>query len=151
MMRFMPEPGPVTAPFWDGCANGELRVQYCDACAQRQFYPRLMCTACGSDAVRWMPVSGHGVLRSFTVVRRPVTEAYAADVPYVIVLVTLAEGPTLMSQLTGIELQETDADVARYGIVIGAAVEVVFEPWSDSVTMPLFRLRSDGTVHPNQA
>ncbi|MFK7913507.1 MAG: Zn-ribbon domain-containing OB-fold protein [Pseudomonadales bacterium] len=146
MMRFLPEPGPLTQPFWDGCAAGELRVQHCEACAHRQFYPRLMCTACGSDAVRWGAVSGRGVLRSFTVVRRPVTPAYADAVPYVIVLVALAEGPTLMSQLSNLDLGDGDVDVAALGVTIGAAVEVLFEPWSDSITMPLFQLCSSGTV-----
>ena len=146
MMRFLPEPGPLTQPFWDGCAREELRIQHCEACAHRQFYPRMMCTACGSDAVRWIPVSGRGVLRSYTVVRRPVTEAYAEAVPYVIVLVTLAEGPTMMSQLAGIDLTDDDSDMAALGIGVGAAVKVLFEPWSESITMPLFQLCSDATV-----
>lgn len=146
MMRFLPEPGPLTQSFWDGCADGELRIQHCEACNHRQFYPRLMCTACGSDAVSWEAVSGRGVLRSFTVVRRPVTQAYADAVPYVIVLVTLPEGPTLMSQLAGVALTDDDTDVAALGIHVGAAVEVVFEPWSETITMPLFRLCSDATV-----
>ena len=147
MNRFLPEPSPMTQPFWDGCAVGELRVQGCKRCGHRQFYPRIVCTACGGDALQWNPVSGQGTLRSYSVVRRPVTEAYAAQVPYVIVVVALAEGPTLMSQLTGIDLGAEDFDVGAHGITVGAPVQVVFEPWSDAITMPLFRLRSSGTVH----
>ena len=148
MMRFLPEPGPMTQPFWDGCAAGELRLQRCEACAHWQFYPRLVCTSCGASALVWEPASGNGVLRSFTIVRRPVTEAYAAEVPYVIALIALAEGPTLMSQLVEVDLGAKDAHAQ--GIVIGALVEVLFQPWSETISMPMFRLRSSATVMSSQ-
>lgn len=142
MMRFLPEPGAATAPFWNGTAQGELRLQRCNACQHWQFYPRNFCTACGALDLDWAPASGNGTLRSFTIVRRPVTEAYAPDVPYVIALVALAEGPTLMTQLVDVTVPAEGADAAASGIIIGAPVQVQFVPWTDTVTMPMFRLSS---------
>ena len=67
-------------------------------------------------------------------VRRAVSAAYAEDVPYVIVLVALAEGPTIMSQLV---------DTAPEQVRIGATVAVRFVHWSDQITMPLFELADE--------
>jgi uncharacterized OB-fold protein len=128
--KFLPRPTPETATFWAGCREGRLLIQRCTACGQHQFYPRMVCTSCSSARLDWVEASGRGKVRSFTVVRRPVTEAYAADTPYVIALIELDEGPTLMSNVV-------DGDPAR--VSIGMPVEVLFEAWSDDITMPLFR------------
>lgn len=130
-LRFLPEPSAATQAFWDGCSNRQLRLQQCSDCERWQFYPRILCTGCGSRQLHWQTASGEGTVRSFSVVRRPVSAAYADDVPYVIVLVALAEGPTMMSQLV---------DVAPEQVQIGAPVRVRFVPWSDEITMPLFEL-----------
>src|SRR3546814_3316599 len=53
----IPEPTPETAPFWQGAAAGELRIQRCASCESFYFYPRPFCPKCNSDAVEWRPVS----------------------------------------------------------------------------------------------
>ena len=67
--------------------------------ATTNFYPRLYCTACMSEQVEWVRACGRGTVLSFTVVYRPVTKAFAEEVPYVVALVTLEEGPQLMSNI----------------------------------------------------
>jgi uncharacterized OB-fold protein len=69
-------------------------------------------------------------VRSYTVVRRPVSKAYAAQTPYVVALIELAEGPTMMSNVV---------DCAPEAVAIGLPVEVTFERWSDAVSIPVFR------------
>ncbi len=128
--KFLPRPSPETAPFWAGCREHKLLIQRCTACGHHQFYPRILCTACASEQVDWVEATGRGKVKSFTIVRRPVTEAYADDTPYVIALIELDEGPTLMSNVTG-----RDPETVQ----IGMPVTVVFEAWSDDITMPLFR------------
>lgn len=128
--KFLPRPTPETAPFWSGCREHKLLIQQCTACGHHQFYPRILCTACASNQVDWVQASGRGTVKSFTIVRRPVTEAYADDTPYVIALIELDEGPTLMSNVTACDVEK---------VRIGMAVQVSFEAWSDDITMPLFR------------
>ena len=77
-----------------------------------------------------MPASGHGRVKSFTIIRRAVSKAYAAEVPYVIALIELDEGPTMMSNVVEIEPES---------VAIGLPVEVMFEDWSDEITIPKFR------------
>ena len=128
--RNLPHPTPETAPYWDGCREQKLLIQRCSSCGHDQFYPRLVCSACTSRKIDWVAASGRGKVLSFTIVRQAISAAYAAEVPYVIALIQLDEGPTLMSNVI-------QSDPER--VTIGMPVEVVFEEWSDEITVPKFR------------
>ncbi|MGW2151315.1 MFS transporter [Nonomuraea bangladeshensis] len=101
----MPGPAPVpipeTLPFWEGAANGELRVQRCASCERHYFYPRPFCPACGSADVAWTTVSGAARLLSYVINHRPLPPFDPAT-PVVVALVELAEGPRLMTNIVGV-------------------------------------------------
>lgn len=128
--KFFPRPTPETAPYWDGCRRGELLIQQCRSCGNHQFYPRIVCTRCMSRELDWVTSVGRGEVISFTVVRLPVSKAYADDVPYTVALVKLAEGPTMMTNIVECEPE---------AVSVGLPVEVLFEQWSDEITIPKFR------------
>ena len=130
----LPRPTPLTEPWWEACRRHELLVQRCNSCGTHQFYPRTLCTACGGRELEWVRASGRGQVMSYTVVRLPVSPAYADEVPYAIALVELAEGPVMMASLTGVDLD---------ALVVGMAVEVAFEEWTETVTVPRFRPASE--------
>jgi uncharacterized OB-fold protein len=44
-------PGPLTAPFWQGCAEQTLLFQRCGACAAANFTPAENCRQCLSTDV----------------------------------------------------------------------------------------------------
>jgi hypothetical protein len=128
--RIAPVPTAETVEFWEGCRRHELLLQRCQACGQVQFYPRVLCGSCGGHELDWLRASGRGTVRSFSIVRRPVSPAYDAEGPFALLLVELEEGPTMMSTLTGCRPEEA---------FIGMAVTVAFEDWPEGVTMPRFR------------
>ena len=119
-----------TEAYWQGCQDQRLLIQRCINCDQLQFYPRSICTACMSEDLEWKQASGRGIVRTYTVIRHPVSNAYAGEVPYVLALIRLEEGPTMMSVLTECDLASVET---------GMAVEVVFEQWSDDIAIPKFR------------
>jgi uncharacterized OB-fold protein len=119
----------IERPFFEGCQAGVLRLQYCSRCQQHQFYPRIMCQQCWGRELDWVTASGAGIIRSYTVARVPVSSAYQA--PYVVALVQLAEGPTMMSQLT---------DCVAEDVKIGAEVKVAFTQLADWQSLPVFKL-----------
>ena len=127
--RVQPVPNTVSAPYWEACARGELSLQRCVKCQQFQFYPRTICCHCGEAELDWQLVSGSGRVKSFTVVRRGISKAYAA--PYVVALIELAEGPSMMSTIVGSSPE---------AVSIGASVQVSFEAWSEAINMPVFSL-----------
>jgi uncharacterized protein len=135
MLRIQPAITSLSQPFFDGCRAGELRLQRCEGCGHWQFYPRIVCTACGGSVLRWLVACGQGRIASFTVVHRAISPAY--DVPYVVALVDLVEGPRLMSHIVGAPTEN---------IAVGAPVTVTFAAWSDTVVMPVFRLASSAGV-----
>ena len=96
-----PEITRDSMPFWDGCAAGELRVQRCRECGGDQLPPRARCLACGADDLDWRAIPARGVVHSFTVVHRAPSEAFRADVPYVVALVDVAARARLMMNVTG--------------------------------------------------
>lgn len=126
----VPVPTLETAPFWEGCRQHQLRIQRCSACGGCQFFPRIYCAKCFSDRVEWISASGRAQVLSFTTVRRPVSPAFANEVPYVVALVTLEEGPQMMTNIV---------ECAPEQVTIGMPVEVVFEDWNDAISIPKFR------------
>ena len=131
MMRTLPPLTPLSQPWFDGCAEGVLRLQKCSQCGNFQFYPRVICSHCGADQPDWVDASGHGTIASFSIVRRAITKAY--DAPYVVALIDLDEGPRMMSNVIG-----CDPDA----VAIGQRVSVTFEPWSEDITLPVFTVET---------
>jgi uncharacterized OB-fold protein len=122
------EPGPVTRPFWDGCAVGELRFQRCRRCQAAQFPPAELCRTCLGADLAWERSAGAGTLYSWTVVYRPVTPAFG--VPYAPAIVDLHEGYQMMTNLIG---------VTPEAIRPGLAVEVELHETGGGLYLPYFR------------
>ena len=78
MDKFLPRPTPESAPFWQGCRDHKLLLQYCTACGTHQFYPRVICANCMSEQLEWREASGRGTVETYTIVTRAVSDAYAA-------------------------------------------------------------------------
>lgn len=93
----------LSRPWWDAVSEGMLLLQRCVACGHLQHYPRLLCASCWGLDLEWTEAVGPGIVRAFTVVRRPGHPAWIADAPYVIGLVQLDEGPTMMTRIVDIE------------------------------------------------
>jgi hypothetical protein len=125
----LPQPTPETAPFWDACRQGRLLIQRCGTCGHHQFYPRLVCTRCLGQP-EWVQASGCATIESYTIVRQAISPAFADQVPYVVAIVRLEEGATMMSNIVACEPAK---------LTIGMRLTVVFEPADAKITLPKFR------------
>jgi len=124
------------ALFWQGTARGELLIQTCAECGRRRMPPRPMCFACRSLRHAWKPVSGRGAIWSFVVPHPPLLPAYQAIAPYNVIVVQLAEDPSL--RLVGNLLPRsggTPNEIDPATIRIGEPVRVVFRRVGD-VALP---------------
>ena len=126
----VPEVDATLAPYFAAAKQHRLVVQRCAACGALRFPPRELCSGCLSSAVDWTEVSGRGEIFSFNVMHQIYHPAFAREVPYAVVVVKLAEGPKLISNVVDCPPDE---------IRIGMPVEVVFEEVSPDVTLPKFR------------
>lgn len=125
-----PVPTPVTRPFWDALRDGVIRLQRCDACGSWVHYPRSRCSSCLSDDLSWHEVSGRGSVYTFSIARQPTAPPFADDVPQVITVVELDEGPRLTTTLV---------DVEPDAVQVGMRVVPVFSPGDDGLTLLHFR------------
>ena len=130
MEKPLPPVNAESAPFWDACAEGRLLLQGCRDCGERQFYPRLVCAGCGGNALDSAEASGRGRIKSWTVIRRAVSAAFDDDVPYVVALVELDEGPTMMTNLVGCDVERLE---------MGQRVRVTFERRGPNLRVPQFQ------------
>jgi uncharacterized OB-fold protein len=92
-----PIPTSVSAPFWEAATGGTLVLQHCESCGSAVFYPRRLCPHCWSDRLTWRAASGRGQLASWSVIHRAGHPGWQVATPYVIGLVRLDEGPTLLT------------------------------------------------------
>lgn len=126
----VPVPDHVSAPYWAGCARHELLLQCCDACGTVQFYPRPICLSCMSEQLTWKKANGKGTIHTFSTIRQNRSPGFIEDVPYVLAVVTLDEGPNMTTNIV---------QCAPEDVRIGLPVEVVFEDISDGISLPKFR------------
>lgn len=118
----VPEPNPETQGFWDGTADGKLLLRACLACQRVHWYPRARCPHCFSERTEWREASGRGVIYSWSVMRR-------LPVPYAIAYVTLAEGPTMLTNIVDCDLD---------ALAIGQPVRLVLKPADNGLRVPMF-------------
>ena len=128
--KLVPQPVGLNAEFYAHCAAGELRFQRCLACATWRHPPRARCAACGSEEVEWALASGRGRVYSWTITHRPLDPAFAAEVPYAVLVVEMDEGPRVVGNLRDLEPSGLHHDLP---------VEVVFETVADNVALTQFR------------
>jgi uncharacterized OB-fold protein len=122
----IPVPDADTQPFWDACARGELLIQRCGACGRWLWQPRPICSSCQKPDPVWTRVSGDGIVASWMVMRPPTLPAYGDLVPFVILLVELAEGVRLIGYLVDDAGRMLKTDGAAEKVAIGARVALRF-------------------------
>jgi uncharacterized OB-fold protein len=133
-------PAPIvnadSAPYWEGARADELLLQQCGDCGTLRFFPRYLCTECGSAHMDWTEASGCGTVHSFTIVHRAAFPEFQAQTPYVVALIDLEEGPRMMTNIVG----DDAIDVA-----IGDAVAVTFEErGGEGAKVPQFKRAGGG-------
>jgi uncharacterized OB-fold protein len=109
--------------FFDEARHGRFLIPVCTACDRAHWYPRIICPFCASDKVEWREASGKGMIYTFSVMRR-------VKEPYIIAHVTLAEGPTMLTNIVGCNTDD---------VRIGQAVTVVFQDTDNGPPVPMFK------------
>lgn len=119
---------PVSEPYWQGLAEGRLRVPRCAACGATFFFPRRWCPHCWSDNISWIDAGGGGTLYARCTVDMPFDGRPAEEIPYTVALVDLDEGVRLPGRLARADAQ----------VPIGARVVLAFAP-DPTRSLPVWR------------
>lgn len=126
---FAPYGDSITGRFWEAASRHELVIQRCISCGYFQFYPRPFCLDCGGGQIEWVRASGNGTVVSKTTVRLEVTPEWRP--PYVVAIVRLQEGPTLLTNIV-------DGECG-----IGGKVKVTWRERADGPPFPVFQPAKD--------
>ena len=127
--KILPIPNPDTEPFWKGCANGKLLLQRCAACKSYRHPQSAICQNCLSNEDQRVEALGRGTIYSY-VIAHEALRGWTGEVPYVVTIIELAEGPKMVSNVVG---------VPHDRIKIGMPVTVFFEPAGEGIFLPKFR------------
>ena len=127
----VPHPSPESAPFWEGAAAKKLMLPHCNVCGRFWFPPSQRCRHCLSDDFAWRESAGAGRIYSFVVYHRVYHPGFENDVPYVVAIIELDEGPRLLSNIVGTPWETIRCDMR---------VHVVFEDTGRGITIPKFAL-----------
>jgi len=125
----VPRPSPESIPYWQAAREHRLELPRCNACGKHWFPPSQSCPHCLAADFAWTAVSGVGKVFSFVTYHRVYHPAFAQDVPYVVALVELAEGPRLLTNIVGVPPEAVTCDMP---------VKVVFDDVEDGVAVPKF-------------
>lgn len=129
-MKPLPLINEETKPYWEYCRKHELRMQKCLQCGHIRFPISVICPKCHSMEAEWARLSGKGTIYSFTIYRVPYHPAFKDDIPYVVAIIQLDEGPRLESNIIGCRVED---------VRIEMPVEVAFDDVTSEVTLPKFR------------
>ncbi len=84
-----PSADGLDQPYWDGLAEGELRLQRCRDCATWIWSPQSVCGNCYSFDLNWEAVEPVGTVYSWSRSWYPYIKELTDRLPYVSVLVEL--------------------------------------------------------------
>lgn len=125
----VPRPAPESVPYWEAAKRHKLAIPHCKSCGHYWFPPSQRCTNCLSADMEWAEVSGRGKVYSFVTFHRVFHPAFEAEVPYVVALVELEEGPRLLTNVIGIPPQDVRCEMK---------VKVTFDDVTPEATVPKF-------------
>lgn len=107
-----------SAPYWDGLERHRVTAPRCGACGHVQLPAGPCCSACLGDDLAWITLSGRGVVWAYAVYHHAYDASLVSRLPYNVAVVALDEGPQLISNIVGVELD---------ALAAGMRVTAVFE------------------------
>jgi uncharacterized OB-fold protein len=128
--RPVPKPNPDTEPFWKGCKEHQLRFQKCEDCGHVRWPPSIICPTCYSRETDWIVAGGKGKIFSFAVYHHAYHPAFKNDLPYVVAIVELEEGPHLLTNIIGCDHEALRCEMP---------VQVIWEDIAEGFSLPKFQ------------
>lgn len=122
----LPRATALSQPFWDALQAQEVHIQQCGNCSHWLFFPRAHCPQCGGRQLAWKRISGEGTLYTFTVARVPTLPEFTDEMPQLLAVVKLDEGPHINTTLVGAE---------PASLQVGMRVRPVFDQRPGSTTL----------------
>jgi uncharacterized protein len=125
----VPTPDADSKPFWEACRHHRLIFQKCTACDDVRWPPSILCPKCHCRDVQWIDSGGRGTVYTYAVYHQAFHPAFQDDLPYVVAVVQLKEGPMILTNIVGCPHESLDC---------GMPVQVVWDDISGDFSLPKF-------------
>ncbi len=116
--------------FWAGCKVHQLRFQRCQSCGHVRWPASLFCPLCFSRETEWIVSEGKGRVYTYAVYHVAYHPGFENELPYVVAIVKLEEGPRLLTNIVGCQPDEVTCEMP---------VEVTWEDITEEFSLPKFR------------
>lgn len=111
----------------------------CKTCGALTVPPKMACRQCASPDMDVVEVKGSGKIRTFTTVFVG-AEGRESEVPYIIVMVELGEGPWVMGNLEGIDPKTASMELIGKKVTMGNKIFPGDKYSAGEAARPLFRV-----------
>jgi uncharacterized protein len=111
----------------------------CKACGALTVPPKMACRQCGSFDMEVVEVKTNGKIRTFTTVFVG-AEGRESEVPYILVIVELDEGPWLMGNLDGVDPKTASMELIGKKVKMGNKVFAGDKYSAGEAARPLFTI-----------
>lgn len=118
-----------TKSFWSGCKEHELRFQKCKDCGHIRWPASMICPECYSQKTEEIVAGGKGKIYTFVVYHTCYHPGFENDLPYVVAIVELEEGPHILTNIIGCNPDEVKCDMP---------VKVAWEDITEEFSLPKF-------------
>lgn len=126
----LPKLNADSRPFWSGCKEHQLRFQKCNNCGHVRWPASIICPMCYSYDTDWIVASGRGKVFTFVVYHKAYHPGFQSDLPYVVAIVELEEGPHIFTNITACSPDQVRCDMP---------VEVTWEDITEEFSLPKFQ------------
>ena len=120
--------------------NNTLLGLKCRQCSKITCPPQMTCQECAGLDLEIIELGGTGTIQTYTIIY-VAAENRENEVPYVIVLVQLEEGPWIMGELCAINPDETGPDIIGKSVKMGNRVFPGDKYSNGAAARPAFYLR----------
>lgn len=120
--------------------QGRLSGLKCSDCGEVSAQPRLICAKCGGSRLETLELKGSGAVQTFTV-NYVAAEGRESEVPYIVAIVELDEGPWIMGNIVGIKPEEAAMDIMGRKVQMDSTAVFAGDRYSSGdIARPVFRL-----------
>ncbi len=127
--KTVPEINDISKPFWDAAQREEFLIQRNKNTGNYFFMAGELPSDDSSPDFEWVKASGKGEIVTFSIAKSPLFESYAAELPYMVAIIKLSEGPQMMSNIINCNPED---------VHVGMKVKVTFEERKDGFKIPQF-------------
>ena len=118
--------------FWAGSKRHQLRFQKCQSCGHIRGRASLFCPICLGRESEWIVSKGKGRVYTYAVYHVAYHPGFEKELPYVVAIVELEEGPRILTNIVGCQPDEVRCEMP---------VEVTWEDITEEISLPKFRPR----------